>query len=147
MKSMTHTSALGFGFPSILQQPKILIISIYQSNQYQVSHALISSRNLRYPKLLVDFQAKVKMTGSARAKNKKGFTLYCFFENKLHFYQIILVNSKTTIPSGSVPSARYIARRFTSRYISTTIHLPCGGQLLNNTKFNATTGGHGWCSL
>ena len=33
-------------------------------------------RNSRYPRLLVDFEKEVKMTGSARAKNrKKKFTL------------------------------------------------------------------------
>ena len=47
------------------------------------------------------------MTGSARAKNrKKLYTVYCFFENKVHFYPILLVNTKTTIPL-----ARYIPRR------------------------------------
>ena len=42
-----------------------------------------------------------------------------------------LVNTKTTIPSGSVKSGGYIPRRFASRYISTTIHLPCGEWLYN----------------
>ena len=37
------------------------------------------------------------MTGSARAIEKR-FTLVCFFENKVHFYPIILVNTKTTLP-------------------------------------------------
>ena len=63
-------------------------------------------------------------------KIEKRFTLYCFFENKVHFYPIIVVNTKTTIPSGLVPSARYIPRPLTSRYITTTIHLPFGGLLL-----------------
>ena len=41
------------------------------------------------------------------------FTLYCFFENKVRFHPcmaIILVNKKTTTPSGltSVPCTRYI---------------------------------------
>ena len=44
------------------------MVSIYQSNQYTFSQALIGSRNLQYPRLLVDFEAEVKMTGSARAK-------------------------------------------------------------------------------
>ena len=35
------------------------------------SRPLIGSRNLRYPRLLVDFEAEVKMTGSARAKIKQ----------------------------------------------------------------------------
>ena len=39
------------------------------------------------------------------------------------FYPPDLVNTKTTIPSGSVKSGEYISRRFASRYISTTIHL------------------------
>ena len=42
------------------------------------------------------------------------------------FYPSDLVNTKTTIPSGSVKSGGYIPRRFASRYISTTIHLPFG---------------------
>ena len=40
------------------------------------------------------------MTGSALAKNRKKFTFYCFFENKVPFYPIILVNTKTTISLG-----------------------------------------------
>ena len=43
------------------------------------------------------------------------------------FYPSDLVNTKTTIPSWSVKSGGYIPRRFASRYISTTIHLPFGG--------------------
>ena len=31
-------------------------------------------------------------------KIEKKFTLHCFFENKMQFYLIILVNTKTTIP-------------------------------------------------
>ena len=42
-------------------------------------------------------------------------------------YPSDLVNTKTTIPSGSVKSGGYIPRRFGSRYISTTTHLPLGG--------------------
>ena len=38
-----------------------------------------------------------------------------------------LVNTKQLSPSGSVKSGGYIPRRFASRYISTTIHLPFGG--------------------
>ena len=45
------------------------------------------------------------------------------------FYPTYLVNTKTTIPPGSVKSGGYMPRRFASRYISTTIHLPFGGQL------------------
>ena len=45
---------------------------------------------------------------------------------KAFFYPSDLVNTKTTIPSGSVKSGGYIPRRFASRYISTTIHLPFG---------------------
>ena len=69
-------------------------MSIYQSNRYPIWRALIGSFNSR----LVDFEADVKMTGSARAKIEKSFTLYCFFEKKVHFNPIILVNSKTTTP-------------------------------------------------
>ena len=43
------------------------------------------------------------------------------------FYPSDLVNTKTTIPSGPVNRGGYIPRRFASRYISTTIHLPFGG--------------------
>ena len=43
------------------------------------------------------------------------------------FYPSYLVNTKTTIPSGSVKSGGYIPRREASRFISTTIHLPFGG--------------------
>ena len=44
------------------------------------------------------------------------------------FYPFDLVNTKTTIPF-RVGEERYIykPRRFASRYISTTIHLPFGG--------------------
>ena len=42
------------------------------------------------------------------------------------FYPSDLVNTKTTIPSGSVMSGGYVPRREVSRYISTTIHLPFG---------------------
>ena len=34
-----------------------------------------------------------------------------------HFYPTDLVNTKTTIPSGSVNSARFVPRRFASRYL------------------------------
>ena len=43
------------------------------------------------------------------------------------FYLSELVNTKTTIPLRVVKSGGYIPRRFASRYISTTIHLPFGG--------------------
>ena len=45
------------------------------------------------------------------------------------FHPSDLVNTKTTTvcPSGSVKSGGYIAQRFASRYISTTIHLLFGG--------------------
>ena len=43
------------------------------------------------------------------------------------FYAPDLVNTKTHITSGSVKSGEYIPRRFASRYICTTIHLPFGG--------------------
>ena len=48
-----------------------------------------------YQRLLVDFEADVKITGNMCAKM---FTLYCFFENQVHFYPIILVKTKTTVP-------------------------------------------------
>ena len=43
------------------------------------------------------------------------------------FHPSDLVNTKTTIPSGSVKSGGYIPQHFSSWYISTTIHLPFGG--------------------
>ena len=45
------------------------------------------------------------------------------------FYPSDLVNTKIKqlSPSGLVKSGGYIPRRFASRYISTTIHLPFGG--------------------
>ena len=46
-------------------------VSIYQSNQYLFSRALIGSHNSQYPRLLVNFEEEVKMTGSPRAKNRE----------------------------------------------------------------------------
>ena len=48
-----------------------------------------------------------------------------------HFYPTDWVNTKTTtlLRVGEQHQIQYIPRRFTSRYISTTIHLPFGGQL------------------
>ena len=45
--------------------------SIYQSNRYPFSRALIGSHNTRYPRQIVDFEAEVKMARSASSKNKK----------------------------------------------------------------------------
>ena len=42
------------------------------------------------------------------------------------FYPSDLVNTKTTIPLRVGEERGYIPRRFASRYISTTIHLPFG---------------------
>ena len=92
-------------------QRKLNGFSIHQRNRYPFSRALIGFRNSRYPKLLVDFEAKVKMTGSTHAEN----SLHCI---KVHFYPIILVNTKTTIPDRG---------RFASRYVFNTTHLPLGG--------------------
>ena len=55
----------------------LIFISIYHSNRYPFSRALIGSRNSRYPRLLVDFEVEVKITGSARAKNRKKKGLHC----------------------------------------------------------------------
>ena len=63
-------------------------------------------------------------------KIEKKIKFHCVYQNKVHFYPIMLVILKQPSLSGSVPSARYIPRRFASRYISTTIHLPVGGYLL-----------------
>ena len=43
------------------------------------------------------------------------------------FYPSDLVNTKQLSTSGSMKSGGYIPRCFTSRYISTTIHLPFRG--------------------
>ena len=50
-------------------------------------------------------------------------------EEVFFFYPSDLVKLilKQLSPSGSVKSGGYIPRRFASRYISTTIHLPIGG--------------------
>ena len=46
-------------------------------------------------------------------KIEKRFTkLFCFYENKLHFYPIILVNLTQLSPSGLVPSTSYIPQCF-----------------------------------
>ena len=39
---------------------------------------LIGSRNSRCPRLLVDFEAEVKMTGSERVKNRKTVYIVLF---------------------------------------------------------------------
>ena len=81
-------------------------------------------------RLIVDFEAEIKMTGSARAKNrKKG--LHCIGFLKIEcmlFYPVILVNTKTIFPlrvsasSGLVASDRYVPRRLASRYISAVVN-------------------------
>ena len=43
------------------------------------------------------------------------------------FIHLIWLILKQLSPSGEVDSGGYIPRRFASRYISTTIHLPFGG--------------------
>ena len=43
------------------------------------------------------------------------------------FIHLIWQMLKQLPPSGSVKGGGYIPRRFTSRYISTSIHLPFGG--------------------
>ena len=64
------------------------------------------------------------MTGSVRthAKTEVRFTLYCFFENKIHFYPIILVNTKTTIPLELVTNTYYIPQCFASLYTCSIHH-------------------------
>ena len=47
--------------------------------------------------------------------------------NRHFFIHLIWLILKQLSPSGSVKSGGYMPRRFASRYISTTIHLPCGG--------------------
>ena len=77
-------------------------------------------------------EAEVKMTGSTLVRNleiKKRFTLYCFFENIMHFYFIMfqfisLVNIKNNYP------LRFAA--IVSQSISATIHLQFGGLIVVN---------------
>ena len=38
------------------------------------------------------------ITGKECATNRKKFTWYSSFENKKHFYQIVLVNTNTIFP-------------------------------------------------
>ena len=87
MHFLTTVSTLGqfyallFSFNTSPRHHQFLWIShfsIYQSNRYQFSRAMIGSRNSRYPRLLVDFEAEVKMTGSARAKNRKNTYIVLF---------------------------------------------------------------------
>ena len=63
-----------------------------------------------------------------KEESKSSMTVGIVITNRI-FYPSDLVNAKTTKPgpSGSVKSGGYIPRRFASRYISTTIHLPFGG--------------------
>ena len=74
-----------------------LIVKDLNSICYPVYTPFIVGRKGK-SRLLVDFAAEVKLTGSARVKIEKRFTLSCFFENKVHYYPINLVNTKTTIP-------------------------------------------------
>ena len=63
-------------------------------------------------------------------REKNGASFRESFRGKIKaafFHPSDLVNTKTTIPSGSVKSGGYIPRRFASLYISMTIHLPFGG--------------------
>ena len=43
---------------------------------------------------------KSKLQEARVLKIEKRFILYCFFENEVNFYTIILVNTKTTISLG-----------------------------------------------
>ena len=66
--------------------------------------------------------------------------VFLFFIKTAFSYPSDLVNTKTTIPSGSVKSGGYIPRRFASRYTSTTIHLPPSGDsciIFNNYSTRA----------
>ena len=63
----------------------IFAFSIYQSNRYLFSRALIGFRYSRYPRLLVDFEAEVKMTESTRSKNRKKVYILLFLWKRSAF--------------------------------------------------------------
>ena len=56
----------------------IKYINIYQSNRYPFLRALIGSRNSQNPRLLVDFEAEVKMKGNVHTKNIKKVYIVLF---------------------------------------------------------------------
>ena len=99
---------------------KLSFVSIYEISGWQFSRVLIGSRNLEYPWIFTVLRTERKMARRfAKVSEEEIKTAF--------FYPSDLVNTKTTIPSGSVKSGGYIPRRFASRCISTTIHLPFGG--------------------
>ena len=99
---------------------KLSFVSIYEISGWQFSRVLIGSRNLEYPWIFTVLRTERKMARRfAKVSEEEIKTAF--------FYPSDLVNTKTTIPSGSVKSGGYIPRRFASQCISTTIHLPFGG--------------------
>ena len=108
----------------------IISISIYQISGQQFSHVLIGSRNLEYPWIFTVLRTERKMACHLANVSKEEILA---ISETAFFYPSDLVNTKTTIPF-RVGEEQWIniPRRFASRYISTTIHLPFGGQLYNS---------------
>ena len=80
--------------------------------------ALIGSRNSEYPWLFTVLRTERKMTRRFAKVSEEEI-------EEAFFYPSDLVNTKTTIPLRvGEEQWIYIPRRFASRYISTTIHLP-----------------------
>ena len=99
---------------------ELSFVSIFEISGWQFSRLLIGSRNLEYPWIFTVLRTERKMARRfAKVSEEEIKTAF--------FYPSDLVNTKTTIPSGSVKSGGYIPRRFASQCISTTIHLPFGG--------------------
>ena len=57
VQNITFVSVLTFGYQKMIKH-----FSIYQSDRYPFQCTLVGSCNSRYSKLLVDFEAEVKMT-------------------------------------------------------------------------------------
>ena len=71
-------SPMGLVPVDLLKNKMIKYFCIYKSNQYPFLHTLIGSCISQYPRLLVDFEAEVKMTGSTHAKNSKKVYIVLF---------------------------------------------------------------------
>ena len=91
-------------------------LSIYQSYWYLFSHTLIGSHNLRYPRLLVYFEAEVKLTGCTDAKNTC-LKIKCIF---IPLFWWIL---KQLSPSGLVHSGWY---SLYALMLWVLVHICCG---------------------
>ena len=87
---------------------KLSFVSIFEISGWQFSRVLIGSRNLEYPWIFTVLRTERKMARRfAKVSEEEIKTAF--------FYPSDLVNTKTTIPSGSVKSGGYIPRRFASR--------------------------------